>query len=54
VNCKRCKVKMQPTRGTHHKQKKWTCPQCGRSRMEQVTSKRKSRGRREPKQGWDG
>ncbi len=32
--CLRCKVKMRETRGTHHKQKKWRCPKCGRARMQ--------------------
>jgi predicted RNA-binding Zn-ribbon protein involved in translation (DUF1610 family) len=46
VNCKRCKVKMKPTRGTHHKKKKWRCPECGRHRMQSVTDKRKKAQRR--------
>jgi predicted RNA-binding Zn-ribbon protein involved in translation (DUF1610 family) len=36
--CARCKSKMKAQRGTHHKQKKWVCPKCGRVRMERVTS----------------
>ena len=39
MTCQRCGVKMQETRGTHHKQKKWRCPSCGRARMEKVTLK---------------
>ncbi len=39
VTCLRCRVKMEETRGTHHKQKKWRCPSCGRARMEKVTLK---------------
>jgi transposase-like protein len=46
MNCKRCKVKMAETRGTHHKQKKWQCPVCGRARMEAVARKRRPRERR--------
>ncbi|MEC7947245.1 MAG: hypothetical protein VX265_06725 [Myxococcota bacterium] len=37
---------MKPTRGTHHKKKKWRCPQCGRHRMQSVTDKRKKAQRR--------
>jgi hypothetical protein len=36
---------MQETRGTHHKQKKWRCPECGRHRMEAVGQKGKPRDR---------
>jgi transposase-like protein len=53
MNCKRCKVKMAETRGTHHKQKKWVCPVCGRARMEAVARKRRPRERRPDARGTD-
>lgn len=44
--CRRCKIKMEETRGTHHKKKKWRCPTCGRARMEAVSLKHKNQRRR--------
>lgn len=33
--CKKCKVKMEEQSRSYHKKRKWTCPRCGRSRMQQ-------------------
>lgn len=40
VTCSRCRRSMRPERGTHHKQKRWRCPKCGRRRMQQLRRKK--------------
>ncbi|MCW8131902.1 MAG: hypothetical protein KIS92_16265 [Planctomycetota bacterium] len=45
--CKRCKVKMEEQSRSFHKKRKWTCPKCGRSRMQQGREKDVRRERRD-------
>ena len=37
--CDRCKTKMREMRRSHHKQRKWVCPKCGRVRMQKQRPK---------------
>ncbi len=48
--CQRCRVKMEETRGTHHKQKKWRCPVCKRARMEATGRKGRPKEKNEPRE----
>ncbi|MCK6474566.1 MAG: hypothetical protein L6R28_22845 [Planctomycetes bacterium] len=52
--CKRCKVKMEEQKRSYHKKRKWTCPACGRSRMQQGHDRRSGRGGRDRRGGRDG
>ena len=31
--CKRCHIRMEEQKRSFHKQRKWTCPKCGRGRI---------------------
>lgn len=39
--CPRCNNKMKETKGTHHKKKKWLCPNCGKIRFTILRKKEK-------------
>jgi hypothetical protein len=45
--CKRCHIRMEEQKRSFHKQHKWTCPKCGRSRMQQMGRKKEGRRPRE-------
>ncbi|MBI3829239.1 MAG: hypothetical protein HY291_06965 [Planctomycetes bacterium] len=45
--CKKCKVKMEEQSRSYHKKRKWTCPRCGRSRMQQAHERSDSKHKRE-------
>ena len=41
--CARCKVKMRESPRSHHKRRKWICPQCGRAKLENRKPKARDR-----------
>ncbi|MGB7063134.1 MAG: hypothetical protein WBF13_12370 [Candidatus Zixiibacteriota bacterium] len=43
MHCPRCKTKMKEEKRAFHKQRKWVCPECGRTRFQIV---KKTKGKR--------
>ena len=43
--CKRCKIRMEEQKRSFHKQRKWTCPKCRRSRMQQARDRQGAKRR---------
>jgi transposase-like protein len=43
MTCNRCRHPMKELRGTHHGNRKWQCPQCGKVRMQQARDRDKAR-----------
>jgi len=41
--CPACRVKMKEEPRSFHKQRKWTCPRCGKARMQAVRPKERGR-----------
>ena len=45
MKCPRCKTPMKELKRSYHKQRKWVCPRCGKSRFQAVKKERKKKTR---------